>query len=83
MARPLAHLDPRDPTPWPHPACLADKDILKQCRIGRGRAGGPGGQNRNKVETLVIITHLPSGLEAHAGERRSQGENKTVALRRL
>lgn len=83
MARPLAHLDSHEPTPWPHPACLADEDLLKQCRIGRGRAGGPGGQNRNKVETLVIITHLPTNLEAHAGERRSQGENKAVALRRL
>lgn len=70
-------------TPWHHPACLSDDDLLAQCRIGRGRTGGPGGQNRNKVETLVELHHEPTGIEAHAGERRSQIENKRVALRRL
>ncbi len=68
---------------WPHPACLADEALLRQCTISTGRSGGPGGQNRNKVETLVELTHIPTGLMAHAGERRSQGENKGVALRRL
>ena len=68
---------------WPHPACLDDEDLLRSCTVGRGRASGPGGQHRNKVETLVWVTHDPTGLEAHAGERRSQGENKRVALRRL
>ncbi|MGD9688145.1 MAG: peptide chain release factor-like protein [Phycisphaerales bacterium] len=68
---------------WPHPACLDDEALLRQCELGRGRAGGPGGQHRNKVETLVMIRHVPSGLEAHAGERRSQSENKGVALKRL
>ncbi|MGE3109452.1 MAG: peptide chain release factor-like protein [Phycisphaerales bacterium] len=68
---------------WHHPACLDDDELLKQCDVGRGRSSGPGGQNRNKVETLVYMTHVPSGVEAHAGERRSQIENKRVALRRL
>jgi hypothetical protein len=70
-------------TPWHHPACLSDEDLLKQCDTTRGRAGGPGGQHRNKVETLVMLHHRPSGQEAHAGERRSQMENKAVALWRL
>lgn len=69
--------------PWPHPACLSDEQLLAACTVGRGRAGGPGGQNRNKVETLVMIKHEPTGIEAHAGERRSQIENKQVAVRRL
>ncbi len=69
--------------PWPHPACLPEAELLKACTLGRGRAGGPGGQNRNKVETLVMIRHDPTGLESHAGERRSQGENRAVAIRRL
>ncbi|HZW08067.1 MAG TPA: peptide chain release factor-like protein, partial [Phycisphaerales bacterium] len=38
---------------------------------------------RNKVSTLVTLTHRPSGIAAHAGERRSQMENRAVALRRL
>lgn len=66
-----------------HPASLPDDELLKQCTVGRGRAGGPGGQHRNKVETHVEITHLPTGLSGQAGERRSQHENKQVALFRL
>lgn len=70
-------------TPWHHPACLDDTELLKQCEATRGRSSGPGGQHRNKVETLVRIMHTPTGLEAHAGERRSQSENKAMAVRRL
>lgn len=69
--------------PWPHPACLPDDRLLAQCDLTRGRSGGPGGQNRNKVETLVELTHTSTGVCAHAGERRSQMENRGVALRRL
>lgn len=66
-----------------HPAALSDEDLLKQCDLGRGRGSGPGGQHRNKVETTVTVTHRPTGVSAQAGERRSQSENKRVALRRL
>lgn len=74
---------PADFIPWPHPACLPDAALLRQCSAATGRTGGPGGQNRNKVETLVALTHLPTGLTAEASERRSQSENRAVALRRL
>lgn len=70
-------------TPYPHPACLPDEDLLKHCTTSTGRAGGPGGQHRNKVETHVEIRHDPTGLHAQAGERRSQIENKHVAIKRL
>ena len=79
----LFRVDPSAFKPWRHPACLSDEQLLGQCRVGTGRTGGPGGQNRNKVETLIELTHLPTGVEAHAGERRSQMENKRMALRRL
>lgn len=66
-----------------HPASLDEEALLEQCRVGRGRSSGPGGQHRNKVQTLVVLTHEPTGIEAQAGERRSGLENKRVAVRRL
>lgn len=67
----------------PHPATLADDELLALCELGRGRTSGPGGQHRNKVETLVLLRHRPTGIEASAGERRSAEDNRRVALRRL
>lgn len=69
--------------PPPHPATLAEQVLLAQCEIGKGRSGGPGGQHRNKVETLVMLRHLPSDVRAKAGERRSAVENLRVATGRL
>jgi hypothetical protein len=66
-----------------HPAALPIDKLLMDCEIQRTRRSGPGGQHRNKVETAVVITHLPTGRSAEAGERRSQDENRTVAIFRL
>ena len=66
-----------------HPAGLGEAMLRKQCRVTFGRGSGPGGQHRNKVETEARITHLPTGISAAAGERRSQTENQRVAVRRL
>ena len=66
-----------------HPAALAPEALERQCKIQMTRRSGPGGQNRNKVETAVVLIHGPTGLRAQASERRSQGENRAVALRRL
>jgi len=66
-----------------HPATLDEAALLRQCRLGKGRGSGPGGQHRNKVETLVSVSHVPTGLETHAGERRSAVENRQVAIRRM
>ncbi|MCE2792146.1 MAG: peptide chain release factor family protein [Planctomycetota bacterium] len=66
-----------------HPASLPEEKLLADCDVVRTRRGGPGGQHRNKVETAVVITHRPSGVSAEANERRSQAENRKVALQRL
>ena len=66
-----------------HPAALAVDELLGACEIRRQRRSGPGGQHRNKVETAVIIRHIPSEIEVEASERRSQEQNRRVAVDRL
>jgi hypothetical protein len=67
----------------PHPSATPPDRLLADCDVKFARRSGPGGQNRNKVETAAILTHRPTGLSAEANERRSQGENRAVALMRL
>ena len=66
-----------------HPAIWDEEKLLAKCRLTFSRASGPGGQNRNKVETSVQIEYLPDNIIASASERRSQNENRKVALQRL
>jgi protein subunit release factor A len=46
-------------------------------------ASGPGGQHRNKTESGVRLLHRPTGVLVTATERRSQGQNRGEALKRL
>jgi hypothetical protein len=66
-----------------HPARLAPDALAAECDFRATRRSGPGGQNRNKVETAVILTHRPTGITAEASEQRTQGENRREALFRL
>ncbi len=66
-----------------HPACLSVERLLQDCKVSRTRRSGPGGQHRNKVETAVVVQHLPTGLRGEASERRSQQQNRKEAIHRL
>lgn len=55
---------------------LKDSDIRE--RITKGT--GPGGQNRNKRETAVILTHIPTGIEVKAEAERTQDGNRRTAM---
>lgn len=52
----------------------------EELKIEFFRSSGPGGQNVNKRETAVRITHLPSGTIAASQSERSQERNREIAL---
>ncbi|OGP91424.1 MAG: hypothetical protein A2157_00430 [Deltaproteobacteria bacterium RBG_16_47_11] len=57
--------------------------LKKQVVIETYKSSGPGGQRKNKTETAIRLTHLPTGITVVATEHRSQAQNRKLAFERL
>ena len=57
--------------------------LERDCEMQFFRGTGPGGQNRNKVETAVRLVHRPTGLMVTAEEHRTQRANREAAYTRM
>jgi len=59
------------------------KALARHVEIETYKSSGPGGQRKNKTETAVRLTHLPTGITVVATEQRSQAQNRKLAFERL
>jgi protein subunit release factor A len=57
--------------------------LKRQIVVETYKSSGPGGQRKNKTETAIRLTHLPTGITVIATEYRSQAQNRQLAFERL
>jgi protein subunit release factor A len=60
-----------------------NKKDTKKYKVEYTRGTGAGGQHKNKVETCVTITHLPTGMKERCQDTRYKKRNYDMALERL
>jgi protein subunit release factor A len=59
------------------------KALARHVVIETFKSSGPGGQRKNKTETAIRLTHVPTGITIVATEHRSQAQNRKLAFERL
>jgi len=60
-----------------------DAALLSECDVQTFRSGGKGGQHQNTTDSGVRFIHRPTGIVTTSRERRSQLQNRKLALERM
>lgn len=66
-----------------HPTIVHPDQLLESCDLRTQRRSGPGGQHRNKTSSGAFLHYPPTNTTSEATERRSQADNRRIALERL